>query len=82
MCTEFYVSCSVMADVPCQNNSSIIETKEIFDSFVFYFGRPVLDRSDVDEFKQRVYCECKTRHPNMSLSYNSFKLYGFSPIGD
>lgn len=82
MCIEFYVSCSVMADVPCQSNPSITETKEIFDSFVFYFGRPVLDRSDVDEFKQRVYCECKTRHPNMSLSYNSFKLYGFSPIGD
>ena len=82
MCIEFYVSCSVMADVPCQSNPSITETKEIFDSFVFYFGRPVLDRSDIDEFKQGVYCECKTRHPNMSLSYNSFKLYGFSPIGD
>ena len=82
MCIEFYVSCSVMADVPIPGNSSIAETKEIFDSFVFYFGRPVLDRSDVDEFKQRVYCECKTRHPNVVMTYDSFKLYGFSPIGD
>lgn len=82
MCTEFYVSCSVMADIIASINPAIAETKEIFDSFVFYFGRPVLDRSDIEEFKQRVYCECKTRHPGMAMSYDSFKLYGFSPIGD